>query len=486
MVIIAMSNPVTPEFNKAVLKLKEVLSKTNSSNDLFLSENSVLSTYGGLFFPSRIGGLKKSEFVGFLQLKNNHHWTLMNFQAKNLTQDMGKLKAALTALLDETKSIDLRIDGMPKVKGMGRGIYSPILLVGTNQKYGVWNLKSEKFLKEYNLMPKGRGKSKGVIYKEFNDILHDLANSLGVTLWVLDGLFHFHMFLPRIPKEFERRRSLWNGLTRDIEDKVEHKELSSKKIKVGQRSINAPILKGLDERITLSVMVTGTKYSEEIGDTELIYHYPDTKLVQQDKNEINGMKSAIHYGLPIFVIIGNKSAGTKRTVKLGLVSNYDDQAKTFLINLLEVFPKTVSIAPVVTPEKFALKTKSRNKRTANVNTRPDQPKFRFDVMKRYGPKCAVCDLTLDPTLEAAHIYPVSEDGSDHEENGLVMCANHHKIFDSHFFAILPNFTLEFKPGVKKSDLRIIHDDISHLSKKPHQEALDARYKLFKKANKPKK
>lgn len=471
------------KFKDAVNRLAEILSKVNTEGDLFKSEDSVVSTYSSLFSLSNIKTLTDKEFVEFLHIRNNHHWTLMDFQAKNLTQDMNKLRKALLVLLDETRPIEERIDGMAKVKGMGPGIYSPIMLVGTKQKHGVWNFKSEKFLKDLKIMPSTKGKSEGVIYKEIDEILHKLAVELKISLWVLDGLFHLHMHIVDIQKEAENRKTLWEGLSRDVDGGVEHKELSDKKIKRGQRGIFAPVLKGLGERIALSIMITGTRYEDEMGDFWLEYRFPQTQSKQQDENEIGAMISAMHYNLPLFVIVGNKSEGTKRTVSLGLVTNYNNPSRTFLIKLLSDYPKDLLVASKRTLKKFTLTSKTSTTKTANVKTRPNQPQFHFDVITRYGPKCVVCDLTLGPTIEAAHIFPKSKNGSDHEENGLPMCANHHRIFDGHLFTIKPDLTLIYKDGRTKSELLIKYDNIGHLPNSPNVKALEARLRLFKQANK---
>ncbi len=44
---------------------------------------------------------------------------------------------------------------------------------------------------------------------------------------------------------------------------------------------------------------------------------------------------------------------------------------------------------------------------------------RFSVFKRYGAKCAVCSVSRSEMLQAAHLRPVSEKGSDDPRNGLV-------------------------------------------------------------------
>lgn len=63
------------------------------------------------------------------------------------------------------------------------------------------------------------------------------------------------------------------------------------------------------------------------------------------------------------------------------------------------------------------------------------PKFRENVLHAYGYSCAVCGFnlqvkTLPVGLEAAHIKWHQHGGPDTEDNGLALCATHHKLLDS--------------------------------------------------------
>ena len=63
------------------------------------------------------------------------------------------------------------------------------------------------------------------------------------------------------------------------------------------------------------------------------------------------------------------------------------------------------------------------------------PKFREKVLHAYGYSCAVCGFNLcvktSPVgLEAAHIKWHQHGGPDTEDNGLALCATHHKLLDS--------------------------------------------------------
>ena len=58
-------------------------------------------------------------------------------------------------------------------------------------------------------------------------------------------------------------------------------------------------------------------------------------------------------------------------------------------------------------------------------------KFSQDVRNAYGAKCAMCGLGID-LVEGAHILPVSApNSSDAVWNGIALCRNHHRAFDTH-------------------------------------------------------
>lgn len=67
-------------------------------------------------------------------------------------------------------------------------------------------------------------------------------------------------------------------------------------------------------------------------------------------------------------------------------------------------------------------------------------KFRRAVLQIYNQKCAVCGLQLG-IVEASHIVPVSEGGTDEVTNGIALCPNHHKTFDQGLFVITTDYKI---------------------------------------------
>ncbi len=191
--------------------------------------------------------------------------------------------------------------------------------------------------------------------------------------------------------------------------------------------------------VTVGVLHTGEHYPDDLSDDAIIYHYPSThRPGGRDIGEINATKNAGKLGLPVFVVTSSSSPN-KRDVFLGRVEKWDDETQQFLIsfasNISKVEPTTPDLDAEDEAPFRAFETTSPVHRM--VTGRPGQVRFKFNVIKRYGPKCAVCDLDISELLEAAHVIPKKKRGSDDPGNGLVLCANHHRAWDMGLFGIEP-------------------------------------------------
>jgi hypothetical protein len=281
-----------------------------------------------------------------------------------------------------------------------------------------------------------------------------------------------------IAQERENRLNLWRELTgADGAQNVEPKRLRDLRIYGGAQGIwvdkvRTQQLTPDGTGICVGLLHTGTSYSDDLSGDGVLYHYPSTnRPPSRDASEINSTKAAGRLQLPIFVITPGSSS-TKRRVHLAWVEDWDDQARLFLIS----FGNSPPAAPEAEhdeDEPFDL-TNQTPRRRAEVDVRQGQQRFKFRVLKRYGPSCAVCGMGVLAVLDAAHLCSKEHEGSDDPRNGLVLCAVHHRALDASLFGIHPETTqIHFTPnGPNPDDLRITRPSLAHLLRQPHRQALE--------------
>lgn len=159
------------------------------------SERQVVGRYGKVFDSANLKHLTKEDFKSFLLIKNNLHWEGIHRQENLITADMPKLIKFLQYVLNEDLPLKERLDteftnkGGYWIKGIGRAVITPILLVAYPSKYGVWNSKSESALKKLGLFPRFLPKDTfGDRYAKVNQVLLELSQKYELTLWQLDGI----------------------------------------------------------------------------------------------------------------------------------------------------------------------------------------------------------------------------------------------------------------------------------------------------------
>jgi putative restriction endonuclease len=231
---------------------------------------------------------------------------------------------------------------------------------------------------------------------------------------------------------------------------------------------------GEADGVTVAILHTGRHYPDDLSQDGVIYHYPVTgRSAGRDRAEVQATKNAMRLDLPIFVILPGVRSKPRRVVKLGWVKDFDDTSRQFLILFGDV-PPQYPRSPAA-DEPFVLE-EERNTRTATINARIGQQRFRFQVLAQYGPKCAVCGICHPVLLKAAHIRGKRERGSDDWRNGIPLCSTHHDAFDAYLFGIDPtNGTLVCRPGVSTVQIGLREPFIAPLKATPHRDALDWRW-----------
>lgn len=72
----------------------------------------------------------------------------------------------------------------------------------------------------------------------------------------------------------------------------------------------------------------------------------------------------------------------------------------------------------------------RQRVQASILARPQQAKFRREVLAACNGKCLLTGVGLKEALEAAHIKPIRDGGSDNVSNGLCLRSDIHALFDT--------------------------------------------------------
>lgn len=288
-----------------------------------------------------------------------------------------------------------------------------------------------------------------------------------------------------IEDERKRRQDMWRKLSQRGGSKgADPQLLRELSIYGGQQGIwvDKKVTGALAQSgVTVSLMHRGHRYSDDLDEDTLLYHYPQTgRRTGRDQAEIDATKACKDLQLPLFVVAGNSSDPKTRDVFLGWVHDWDDDARQFLVILADEPPGDEPLDTIETP--FELTKHTRPPR-CEATARPGQPRFRFLVFKRYGARCAVCDIDVPALLDAAHICPKNAGGTDDPRNGLVLCANHHRAFDNGLFSIEPvSLRISFNTaGPTSSELGIERSDLTHLPFQPHNDAVQWRFKQLEEA-----
>jgi len=187
---------------KALEHLQRVLTRVRQGQDEGLSQivgaqSEVLRRYQLVFSDENLPHLTREDFVGFLQYKNNRHWSGIHRHSSKITEDMDALRDALRILLDESLPLRERLDllypptGGKLIQGFGPATFTPVLFVRYPKKYGVYNRPLETGLEKLglwnDLLPSATPFSER--YVKVNELLLDFARELDIDLWTLDALW---------------------------------------------------------------------------------------------------------------------------------------------------------------------------------------------------------------------------------------------------------------------------------------------------------
>ncbi|NCT91861.1 HNH endonuclease [Cellulomonas sp. APG4] len=231
------------------------------------------------------------------------------------------------------------------------------------------------------------------------------------------------------------------------------------------------------EGVAVAVRHTGRHYADDVDDKMAIYYYPRTiRPAARDRHEIEAVKNAAELHLPVFVI--GEGPGGARPVRLAWVIAADDEAEVFLLEFAEAEPRHLDIGEPHVP--FEL-TSTRQRAAARQQRYVRSPEFKFRVLHRHQGKCAVTGVGVPVVLDAAHVVPVEDGGTDDERNGLLLTATLHRAFDAYLWAIEPGThrLRTRRQGPTLADLQVTATALRQGVKPPHPDALEWRWLRFR-------
>ena len=109
------------------------------------------------------------------------------------------------------------------------------------------------------------------------------------------------------------------------------------------------------------------------------------------------------------------------------------------------------------------------------------PRFNAHLLDRLGERhCVLCNCGISEIIQGAHIWPVSQikhmntlsldeklSYATDDENGLWMCQNHHKMFDSNILLLSQTGEVSYKQDLSEDDKDYI-SSITTVSVLPQQ------------------
>lgn len=91
--------------------------------------------------------------------------------------------------------------------------------------------------------------------------------------------------------------------------------------------------------------------------------------------------------------------------------------------------------------------------------RPGQGKFRTALLDLFGSTCAISGCTALEAIDAAHIRGVANDGDENLENGWILRADLHRLFDAYLMSVDPASGKVRLAAECRSDYREFEDKV---------------------------
>ena len=124
----------------------------------------------------------------------------------------------------------------------------------------------------------------------------------------------------------------------------------------------------------------------------------------------------------------------------------------------------------------------RDRIIAAIKARRGQAKFRLNLLKRYGGACAISGCTVMAIIEAAHIWPYRGEEDNHVENGLLLRADLHTLYDLNLIGIDEELRIHVSSELRGSDYENLRGKQLRIVHKPSASAIRERWQSYVRAD----
>jgi putative restriction endonuclease len=222
-------------------------------------------------------------------------------------------------------------------------------------------------------------------------------------------------------------------------------------------------------------------YDDEAIPDGFLYAYRAGDVDQPDNR---ALRAAHDLQVPLVYFIGTRP-GWYRPIYPCFVRNDDPAARTVLVAPGELR------RPMDEPEPLPLEDPvERRYAVRETRVRLHQARFRGRVVPAYRSQCAMCRLKELRLLDAAHILgDALQAGEPTIQNGLSLCAIHHRAFDQNLVGVSPDYVvhvsrrlLDDEDGPMLDLLKRFHESPlvlpNRVADRPDRDRLEARFTRF--------
>lgn len=227
------------------------------------------------------------------------------------------------------------------------------------------------------------------------------------------------------------------------------------------------------------------------------YFQENPDPLERDREATNrGLIRCMEDGIPVGVLIQSKPKPSVEYHIVGLakvidwrdgyffLEGYDKDGKISLRSSTSGAGLDTARAETLLPFEMDYdpdqQSDQRAKTIAEVVRRRGQGKFRKALLSAYNGRCAITDCDAVAALEAAHITPYLGQDTNHPQNGLLLRADIHSLFDLGLISVEPEtLTVVLDGGLQGSSYAELQDrslaSTSDATNSPSMSALRQHY-----------